>query len=156
MAFGKNFVELIGRLGRDVEIHDLTDGGRVANLSVATDEGYFSKQSGEWVDRAEWHRVVTFQDGLIGRLEEQATKGRLVLVEGKLQTRRYRKDGEATDRTSTEVVVVPGHRVQFLDKPNGANGNGSGQPANRSAPPAGSTAAPSGGNDPDIDDDIPF
>ena len=43
MAFGKNYVELIGRLGRDAEIHELTSGGKVANLSVATDEGYFSK-----------------------------------------------------------------------------------------------------------------
>ena len=152
MAFGKNYVELIGRLGRDVEIHDLTNGGKVANLSVATDEGYFSKQSGEWVDRVEWHRVVTFQEGLIERLEQQGTKGRLVLVEGKLQTRRYRKDGEATDRTSTEIAVVPGHRVQFLDKPNGAGGDGSGQPADGSAWPAASTEAPAG----DIDDDIPF
>ena len=152
MAFGKNYVELIGRLGRDAEIHELRGGGRVANLSVATDEGYFSKRSGEWVDRVEWHRAVTFQDGLIERLEAQATKGRLVLVEGKLQTRKYRKDGEATDRSSTEIVVVPGHRVQFLDKPNGANGNGSGEPANGSARPAGSAAAQGG----DFDDDIPF
>ena len=153
MAFGKNFVELIGRLGRDADVHDLTDGGRVANLSVATDEGYFSKQTGKWVDRVEWHRAVTFQEGLIERLEAQATKGRLVLVEGKLQTRRYRKEGETTDRTSTEVVVVPGHRVQFLDKPNGANASGSGEhSANGSARPAGSTEAQGD----DFDDDIPF
>ena len=152
MAFGKNYVELIGRLGRDVEIHDLNGGGRVANLSVATDEGYFSKQTGEWVDRVEWHRAVTFQDGLIERLEEHATKGRLVLVEGKLQTRKYRKEGEASDRRSTEIVVVPGHRVQFLDRSNGANGHDSGEPANGSAWPAGGTAAQGD----DFDDDIPF
>ena len=150
MAFGKNYVELIGRLGRDVEIHDLTEGGRVANLSVATDEGYFSKRSGEWVDRVEWHRAVTFQDGLIERLESHATKGRLVLVEGKLQTRTYRKEGEATDRFSTEILVVPGHRVQFLDKPNGANGNGG-------AMPRAMAAAPASGDAPDLaDGDIPF
>ena len=150
MAFGKNYVELIGRLGRDAEIHDLATSGRVANLSVATDEGYFSRQSGEWVDRVEWHRVVTFQDGLIERLEEQATKGRLVLVEGKLQTRSYRKEGEDTERYSTEVLVVPGHRIQFLDRPNGANGaNGSGGATPRAAADAGA-----GG---DLDsDDIPF
>ena len=148
MAFGKNFVELIGRLGRDVEIHALRSGGKVANLSVATDEGYFSKQTGEWVDDVEWHRVVTFQEGLIDRLEEHATKGRLVLVEGKLQTRKF-TNGDGDERSSTEILVVPGHRVQFLDKP---NGNGSGQPANGSAGPAASTAAQGD----DIDDDIPF
>ena len=110
------------------------------------------KRSGEWVDRVEWHRAVTFQDGLIERLESHATKGRLVLVEGKLQTRTYRKEGEATDRFSTEVLVVPGHRIQFLDKPNGANGNGSRKPANGSEQPAGGAAAPGD----DFDDDIPF
>jgi len=151
MAFGKNFVELIGRLGRDAEIHALTGGGKVANLSVATDEGYFSKQTGEWVDDVEWHRAVTFQEGLIERLEKHATKGRLVRVEGKLQTRKFTtREGE--ERSATEILVVPGHRIQFLDRPNGANGNGSGQPANGSARPTGSTSGPAD----DFDDDIPF
>ena len=151
MAFGKNYVELIGRLGRNAEIHDLATSGRVANLSVATDEGYFSRQSGEWVDRVEWHRVVTFQDGLIERLEEQATKGRLVLVEGKLQTRSYHKEGEDTERYSTEVLVVPGHRIQFLDRPNGANGSGG---ATQRAAAAADAGGDAGG---DLDsDDIPF
>ena len=155
MAFGKNYVELIGRLGRDVEVHELRSSGRVANLSVATDEGYFSKQTGKWVDRVEWHRAVTFQEGLIERLEEHGTKGRLVLVEGKLQTRKF-TNGDGDERSATEVLIVPGHRVQFLDKPNGANGNGSAQPASApaSAPamPAGGSTAPAD----DFDDDIPF
>ena len=151
MAFGKNYVELIGRLGRDVEIHELRGGGRVANLSVATDEGYRDKRTGEWVDDVEWHRCVTFQEGLIERLEQQGTKGRLVLVEGKLQTRTFTTRG-GDERSATEVLIVPGHRVQFLDKPNGANGNGSGQPANGSAGPTGSPEAAAD----DFDDDIPF
>ena len=151
MAFGKNYVELIGRLGRDAEIHELRGGGKVANLSVATDEGYFSKQSGEWVDRVEWHRAVTFQEGLIERLEAHATRGRLVHVEGKLQTRTF-TTGDGGERSATEILVVPGHRVQFLDKPNGANGNGSRKPANGSARP---TGGPPASTD-DFDDDIPF
>ena len=155
MAFGKNYVELIGRLGRDVEIHELRGGGRVANLSVATDEGYRDKRTGEWVDNVEWHRCVTFQEGLIERLEQQGTKGRLVLVEGKLQTRTFTTNG-GEERSATEILIVPGHRVQFLDKPNGANGNGSAQPASapESAPamPSGGSTAPAD----DFDDDIPF
>ena len=150
MAFGKNYVELIGRLGRDAEIHELRGGGRVANLSVATDEGYFSKQTGEWVDRAEWHRAVTFQEGLIERLEQHATKGRLVLVEGKLQTRTF-TTGDGDERSATEILVVPGHRVQFLDRPNGANGSGGATPR---AVAAAVASADAGG---DLDsDDIPF
>ena len=123
MSFGMNRVELIGRLGADITVNHLMSGGRVANLSIATDESYFNRD-GEKVDKTEWHRVVTFQDGLIDMLERHAKKGRLVHAEGKLQTRRWKKDGEDSDRFSTEILIVPGHKVQFLDRPNGANGNG--------------------------------
>ena len=148
MAFGINRVELIGRLGADVTVNHLASGGRVANLSIATDESFVSRQSGEKVDRTEWHRVVTFQDGLIDMLERHAKKGRLVHAEGKLQTRRWKKDGEDSDRFSTEILVVPGHRLQFLDKP---NGNGAQAPADGGTVPA-NGAAPQG-EDADL---IPF
>ena len=156
MAFGLNRVELIGRLGADVTINHLQSGGRVANLSVATDESYINKQTGERVDKTEWHRIVTFQDGLIDMFDKHAKKGRLVYIDGKLQTRRWSKPGEDGDRFSTEILLVPGGRVQFLDRPNGANGNGAattdGQaPANGPATPAGGAPASS-----DLDDDIPF
>ena len=71
------------------------------------------------MDRTEWHRIVTFQDGLVEMMEKHAKKGRLVHVSGKLQTRKWRKDGEDSDRFSTEILLVPGGRVQFLDKPHG-------------------------------------
>ncbi len=125
MAFGLNRAELIGRLGADVTINHLASGGRVANLSIATDEGYVDRQSGDRIDKTEWHRVVTFQPGLVDMFEKHAKKGRLVYVAGKLQTRRYRKNGEDTDRFSTEIILVPGTRLQFLDKHAGTNGNGS-------------------------------
>ncbi len=117
MAFGLNRVELIGRIGADAEIVTLSNGARIAKLRVATDESYVSKQSGERVDAQEWHQVVTFQQGLVTMFEKHARKGRLVFVEGKLQTRRWRKDGEETDRFSTEIMVIPGSQVSFLDKP---------------------------------------
>ncbi len=62
---------------------------------------------------------MTFQDGLIDMFQKHATKGRLVYIDGKLQTRRWSKPGEDGDRFSTEILLVPGERVQFLDKPNG-------------------------------------
>jgi len=150
MAFGINRVELIGRLGADVVVNHLATGGRVANLSIATDESFFSK-TGEKVDKTEWHRVVTFQDGLIDMLERHAKKGRLVHAEGKLQTRRWKKDGEDSDRFSTEILVVPGYRLQFLDKP---NGNGA-TPANGEAAEA---QPASNGADDDFDStaEVPF
>ncbi len=125
MAFGLNRAELIGRLGADVTINHLASGGRVANLSIATDEGYVDRQSGNRVEKVEWHRVVTFQPGLVDMFERHAKKGRLVYVAGKLQTRRWKKDEEDSDRFSTEILIAPGGVVQFLDKANGSsNGNG--------------------------------
>ena len=136
MAFGLNRAEVIGRLGDDVAINHLQSGGRVANMSIATDESYIDRQGGgDRIDKTEWHRVVSFQSGLIDMLEKHAKKGRLVYVSGKLQTRRWRKDGEDSDRFSTEILLVPGSRVQFLDKPAGATGTA---PANGEAAEAAS------------------
>ena len=144
MAFGMNRATVIGRLGADASVSNLMSGGRVANISVATDESYIDRQSGERVDRTEWHRIVTFQSGLIDMFERHAKKGRLVLVEGKLQTRKWRKDGEDSDRFSTEILLVPGGRVQFLDRPNGA-------PV--SEPQGADTPEPAAA---EMDDSIPF
>ncbi len=144
--FGLNRAEVIGRLGADVTVNHLVSGGRVANMSIATDESYLDRNGGgERVEKTEWHRVVTFQPGLVDMLEKHARKGRLVYVSGKLQTRRWRKDGEESDRFSTEILLAPGGRVQFLERPNGANeSNGSGEPeagqASAEAAPAASTA----------------
>ena len=75
MAFGLNRVELIGRLGADVTVNQLMSGGRVANLSIATDESYIDRNSGNKVDKTEWHRIVTFQDGLIDMFEKHVYSG---------------------------------------------------------------------------------
>ena len=156
MSFGMNRVELIGRLGADVTVNHLASGGRVANMSIATDESYIDRNgTGERVDKTEWHRVVTFQDGLIDMLERHAKKGRLVHAEGKLQTRRWSKPGEDSDRFSTEILVVPGHKVQFLDKPNGANGNGAQAAAQPVTEPA-NGGAPAQADNFDDSSEIPF
>ena len=150
MAFGLNQVQLIGRLGRDVEIRTTGSGGKVANLNVATDESYIDK-SGQKVDKAEWHRVVSFQDGVVDMLERHARKGRLVYVQGKLQTTKW-QDANGNDRYTTEIIIVPGGRIQFMDKTD-----------DRPAPsqPATAVAAPVPANDlsglgPDLDDEIPW
>ena len=139
MAFGLNSAQIIGRLGADVAISNLASGGRVANMSVATDESFVDRSSGDRIDRTEWHRVVTFQSGLIDMLERHAKKGRLVYIAGKLQTRKWRKDGEDSDRYSTEIILVPGGKVQFLERP--ANGNGTPAAGGEAAQPAANTAA---------------
>ena len=144
MSFGLNRAEVIGRLGADVTVNSLASGGRVANMSIATDESYVDRNAGgERIDKTEWHRVVTFQDGLIDMLAKHAKKGRLVYVAGKMQTRKWRKDGEDSDRFSTEILLVPGGRVQFLDKPAGTNSNGT-APANGDDAPAASADSQAG------------
>ena len=147
MSFGLNRVELIGRLGADVTVNHLSSGGRVANLSIATDESYINK-TGEKVDKTEWHRVVTFQDGLVNMFEKHARKGRLVYIDGKLQTRRWTKPGEDSDRYSTEILLVPGGRVQFLDKPNGNGASAAADAAMQDTSTASQAVDPA--------DDIPF
>ena len=67
-----NSVTIVGRLGADAEIRSLQNGDKVATLSIATDHSYKDKQSGEWIKRTEWHRVVTFQQGLVAVLEKHA------------------------------------------------------------------------------------
>ena len=124
MAFGLNSVQLIGRLGADATITNLTSGGRVANISVATDESYVEKTTGQRMPKTEWHRVTSFQSGLVDMLERHGKKGRLVYVAGKLQTRRWRKDGEDSDRFSTEILLAPGGRLQFLERAATPNGDG--------------------------------
>ena len=155
MSFGLNRAELIGRLGADVTVNNLVSGGRVANMSVATDESYIDAKSHQRVDRTEWHRVVTFQSGLVAMLVKNAKKGRLVYVAGKMQTRRWRKEGEDADRFSTEILLVPGSRIQFLERTNGNGAAHAGQPA---AEPANGSAAPAGDAVAGTDDtsEVPF
>ena len=137
MSFGLNSAQIIGRLGADVVISNLTSGGRVANMSVATDESYIDRNgTGERIDRTEWHRVVTFQGGLVDMLEKHAKKGRLVYIAGKMQTRKWRKDGEDSDRYSTEIILVPGSRIQFLERPTSNSSNGAKASNGEAAAPA--------------------
>ena len=150
MSFGLNRAEVIGRLGADVTVNHLASGGRVANMSVATDEGYLDKNSGSRIDKTEWHRIVTFQPGLIDMLVKNAKKGRLVYVAGKMQTRRWRKDGEDSDRFSTEIILVPGSRVQFLDR-----ANGSGAAVEAQIPPEDGAGAVNGAAMPSVGVDEP-
>ena len=155
MSFGLNRAQVIGRLGADVTVHHFPNGGRVANLSVATDESYMDKTTGERHDRTEWHKVVTFQDGLIKMFEKHARKGRMVYLEGKLQTRKWHDQDKGVDRFSTEILLVPGGRVQFLGKMSAAQ-DADGVPetgADGQPPEAGDGAVPATDA---IDDGIPF
>ncbi len=116
MAGSMNKVILVGRIGQDPKLSYTGSGQAVANFSVATDEGYRDKNTGQRVERTEWHRVVAWRQTaeFVGNY---MGKGRLIMVEGKLQTRKW-QDQNGQDRYTTEVVA---DRVQGLDRaPEGA------------------------------------
>jgi single stranded DNA-binding protein len=92
MGRSVNKVTLIGTLGRDPEVRYLPNGNAVANLSLATDESYNDKGTGQKVEQTEWHRITVY-----GRLAEicqqYLKKGARAYFEGKLRTREWEKDG---------------------------------------------------------------
>lgn len=119
MSRGINKAILIGHLGADPEVRDLPSGEAVANLSLATNESWTDKASGEPRERTEWHRVVLF-----GRLAEIAAPylhtGSRVYIEGKLRTRQYQTQ-DGAERRVTEILVDFAGTLQMLDSRPEAN-----------------------------------
>ena len=163
MAGSVNKVILVGNLGRDPEIRSMQNGGRVANLSVATSESWKDRQSGERREKTEWHRVVIFNENLLDVAEKYLQKGSKVYIEGQLQTRKW-QDQSGVDKYSTEIVLQRFRgELQMLDSRGDGGGGGSGGGGGMAGEPAGDDygggassggGAPSGGGD--FDDDIPF
>ncbi|MEO9981255.1 MAG: single-stranded DNA-binding protein, partial [Marinomonas sp.] len=124
MAGSLNKVMLIGNLGADPEIRSFQNGGRVANLRIATSENWKDKNTGERREKTEWHTVAIFSEGLVGVVERFLKKGSKVFVEGKLQTRKW-QDQSGNDRYSTEVVIQGmGGTLTMLDGASGGGGGG--------------------------------
>lgn len=104
MAGSVNKVILIGNVGKDPEIRVMQDGSKLASFSVATSEAWKDRNSGERVDRTEWHRVVVFNERLAEIAEKYVKKGSKVFLEGQLQTRKW-TDQQGVDHFTTEVVL---------------------------------------------------
>ncbi len=144
MARGVNKVILVGNLGNDPDTRYMPSGSAVTNLSVATNESWKDKQTGEQKDRTEWHKVAMF-----GRLAEIAAeylrKGSQVYIEGRLRTRKW-QDQNGNDRWTTEIIA---DEMQMLGGRTGA-----GAPAMSDSPPP--AAPPPEPSADEFDDDIPF
>jgi len=108
----------VGNLGADPEVRDMPNGGKVANVSLATSDAWKDKNTGEQQERTEWHRVVFF-NRLAEIVGEYLKKGAKVYVEGRLQTRKWEKDG--VERYSTEIIAS---EMRMLD----SRGGGSDRP----------------------------
>ncbi|MXP10369.1 single-stranded DNA-binding protein [Pseudoblastomonas halimionae] len=177
MAGSLNKVMLIGNLGQDPEIRSFQNGGRVANLRIATSERY-KDRDGNQQEKTEWHTVAIFSDGLVGVVERFLKKGSKVYVEGQLQTRKW-QDQTGNDRYSTEVVLRGFNgTLTMLDGPGGSGGgsggggggggqrsggwNDGGNGGSGSGGGFGGGESSGGGNQgggsysDDLDDDIPF
>lgn len=159
---------LIGNLGADPEVRNLSSGSKVVNLSIATSETWKDKDSGEKRERTEWHRVVIWNEALGGVAEKYLSKGDKVYIEGELQTRKW-QDQEGNDKYSTEVVLTGFKGVLTMLSAKGGgeqndnasrSGNGGRRDEGRSRP-AGSARPGANRNAPafepgGMDDDIPF
>jgi single-strand DNA-binding protein len=126
---------LVGRLGADPEVRFMQNGDQVANMRIATDESY--QKTGEKVTKTEWHRVVCYKK-LAEIVGKYLTKGRLIYVEGRIQTRQW-EDKDNIQRYTTEIIAL---NVKMLDK-------GTAKPADRQEYEDAPTTE-------GFDDDVPF
>ena len=180
MAGSVNKVILIGNLGADPEIKSFQNGGKVANLRIATSEQWKDRMTGERKERTEWHQVVINGEGLIGVVERYLKKGSKVYIEGSLRTRKW-QDRDGNDKYTTEIVIAGmGGTLTMLDGAPGGGGSrggggddwnagssgGSGGGWNQGGGGGSSSGGGFGGGssggggrppfDDDLDDDVPF
>lgn len=178
MAGSVNKVILIGNLGADPEIKSFQNGGKIANLRLATSESWKDRMTGERKERTEWHQVTINGEGLVGVVERYLKKGSKIYIEGSLRTRKW-QDRDGNDRYTTEVVVAGmGGTMTMLDgAPGGGSGggsswggdsggNGGGNDSWNKGGSGGASGGSSGGTsggggsrppfDDDLDDDVPF
>ena len=106
MAGSVNKVIIMGNLGKDPEIRNFPNGGRVCNFSVATSESWRDKNSGEKQERTQWHNISILSEPLVNIAERFLKKGSKVYLEGQLETRKW-QDSSGSDRYSTEIVLRP-------------------------------------------------
>jgi single-strand DNA-binding protein len=141
MAGSVNKVILVGHLGADPEMRQTTAGVPIARLRVATTETWNDRTTGQKQEKTEWHTVIAY-DKLAGICERYLSKGRLVYIEGALQTRSWDDKETGQKRYATEIKA---RDMKMLGgRPEGSSGVG---------PAVSEPAAAAGGGD---DDDVPF
>jgi single-strand DNA-binding protein len=156
MAGSVNKVILVGNLGKDPEVKTFQNGGKVANLTLATSESWNDRQTGERREKTEWHNVVLQSDGLVRVAEQYLRKGSKVYVEGQIQTRKW-QDRDGNDRYTTEIVVGMRGTLTMLDgrRDGGAMGGRIEDDHVPAAPSRGGAAKPDF-DDGFGDDEVPF
>ncbi|MGD8207846.1 MAG: single-stranded DNA-binding protein [Thiohalocapsa sp.] len=159
MARGINKVILVGNLGADPETRYTPSGTAITNIRVATTESWKDRQSGEQVEKTEWHRVVMF-DRLAEIAAEYLRKGSQVYIEGQLQTRKWQAQ-DGSDRYSTEIrardmQMLGGRPGAGAPAQGGGYSEGGGYSQGGGQGGQGGGQGRSQGGEPTLDDDIPF
>ena len=126
MAGSLNKVLLIGNLGADPDVREFPSGDKFCRFSIATNESWRDRESGEQKERTEWNNVVIFSSGLARVAEQYLRKGSKVFIEGQLETRKW-QDQSGQDRYTTEVVIrgFRGNLI-LLDRPPEGSWSGAG------------------------------
>ncbi len=152
MAGSLNKVLLIGRLGNDPEIKQMSNGKNVARLSLATSESWKDKNTGEKKEKTEWHRIVIFNEGLVNVVQQYLKKGAQVYIEGQIQTTKY-TDNNGQEKYSTQVILQGYNSTLTM-----LGSSGSGQRVDDSSMNQDSSSLPSDNNVPtnELDDEVPF
>ena len=152
MAGSLNKVLLIGRLGADPEVKQMANGKSVARISLATSNTWKDKNTGEKKEKTEWHRIVIFNEGLVGVVQQYVKKGAQVYVEGQLTTRKWTDEKSGQDKYSTEILLQ-GYNSTFKILSSKSNQNTSLQDGTetKSALPNDEKVSST-----DLDDEIPF
>jgi single-strand DNA-binding protein len=102
----------------------MQNGKSVARLSVATSESWKDKNTGEKKEKTEWHRVVIFNEGLVGVVQKYLKKGAQVYIEGQLNTNKY-TDSSGQEKYSTQIVLQGySSSLTMLDGKNSLSGDG--------------------------------
>ena len=153
MAGSVNKVIIMGNLGKDPEIRNFPNGGRVCNFSVATSETWRDKNSGEKQERTQWHNISILSEPLVNIAERFLKKGSKVYLEGQLETRKW-QDNSGSDRYSTEIVLRP-YKGEITLIDNKADSNMTNEPIsnNQMDEIQENSLSP---NVDDFDDEIPF
>ena len=149
MAGSLNKVLLIGRLGADPEIKQMSNGKNVARMSLATSDSWKDKNTGEKKEKTEWHRVVIFNEGLVNIVQQYLKKGAQIYIEGQLTTRKWKDEQSGQDKYSTEIILQGyNSTLKMLNTrvSNDLSGKGSESISNENP------SAPLN----DLDDEIPF
>jgi single-strand DNA-binding protein len=158
MAGSLNKVLLIGNLGKDPEIREFPNGGKVCNFPLATSETWKDNNTGERQAKTSWHNIAIFNERLAEIAEQYLRKGSQIYIEGQLETRKW-QDQAGNDKYTTEVVLKRFRGELTMlggknDEWSGQNNSGNFNPAESGQATINQQA--DGIKSDELDDEIPF